>query len=99
MAEFLPYIGDRVTATVTFTDADDVATDATVVAYVFKPDGTSLPADGDPALTVTHGGTGIYSTDVDIDDDGTWVVRFEATGTLVKAIEGEFSARRSVFYP
>ena len=63
--------------------------DATVVLTVKAPDGTtSTPS-------VTHGGTGQYSSTVEMTAAGTWTYRWVATGALLAADEGRIIVRES----
>jgi hypothetical protein len=63
--------------------------DATVALTVKAPDGTTITP------SVTHVATGQYSAAVSITMPGTWSYRWVATGALVAADEGQFSARPS----
>jgi len=83
-------IGDRVRLGAVIRDEAAVATNATVVVTVKKPDGTTTT----PA--VTNPSTGSYGAVVDIDMPGPWSVRWVATGTLKAAEELTFQVRRSV---
>jgi hypothetical protein len=72
------YVGDSDTASVTFSK-DGVATAATVACEVRSPSGTVTEP------TPTNPSTGVYKTEVDFDEAGTWFVKFTATGG-VKAV-------------
>lgn len=68
-------VGSLVQLTATFTTvASGADTDPTTVTFTIrKPDGTQTTP------SVTHVSTGVYQTNVSIDQAGTW--RWRATGT------------------
>jgi hypothetical protein len=84
-------IGTRVRLTATFRDLDDVLTAGTVVCKVKDPSGNITTVSNSTAST------GIYTADVDVDEQGTWVYRFSATGAIVAAGEHSFIAQPSEF--
>lgn len=82
-------IGDAPTLTwLLYSDAAKTTlADATVALTVMKPDGTSLTP------SVTHVGTGSYSSTITPTIPGRWRYRWAATGALVAAEEGMFVVR------
>ena len=81
---------DRVRVTATFT-SNSTNTATTVVATQRKPSGT------DVTLTTTTDATGIYYSDVDLDQVGTHTVKFTGTSP-VKAMEViELKVGKSIF--
>lgn len=76
-------IGDKVTATTTVL-VNSVPTDATVAATVTDPaGGTTVPS-------VSHPGTGQYSTDITPTLSGNYLVHWVASGTAVGVDEYQF---------
>ena len=63
--------------------------DATVSLTVMGPD--KVAED----VTPVHDSTGIYHYDLTVDQPGRWIYRWEATGALVGAEEGQLFVRRS----
>lgn len=90
--------GDLVRVIGTFTDAAGAATDPTaVLCKVRDPSGnvTTLTYGTDTALVKSA--TGMYYTDINVDEVGTWHYRFYSTGTGQAAGESMFYARASAF--
>lgn len=82
-------IGDRLTLTASFRDADgELADPSEVTLDVLSPDGTVTRIDVDSAST------GVWTGTVDPDTSGRWVYRWVGTGAVVAAEEGSFSVRR-----
>ena len=81
-------IGDKVRLTCALTDITGAAADpTTVVCTVRAPDNTtSTPS-------VMHPGLGSYYSEVTTTQSGTYFYRFEGTGALVVAEEGQFYVR------
>lgn len=85
--------GTRKRVTATFT-LDDVNTDpGAVTVQVLSPDGVTSTA------SATKTATGVYYTDVDLNDPGPWVVRFVGTSPVVSAAETTIEVAASGFYP
>jgi hypothetical protein len=84
-------IGDAPTfAWLVYADAAKTTpTDATVVLRVKAPDGTVTTP------SVTHVGTGSYSARVTLSAAGPWSYRWEATGAVIAADEGQVQVRPS----
>lgn len=81
-------IGDLVTLTATLTNTAGTLSDPTSVTLtVRKPDGSSS------TVSNTRSSTGVYTADVTIDQAGEWNYRWEGTGALVVAEEGQFYVR------
>jgi len=71
-------VGDAVKLSTTVKDFAGTPTDATVVLTLTKPDGTtSTPAVTDEA------GTGNYSSTFNVDQVGTWLYKWAASGAVV----------------
>ena len=85
-------VGDRVRLTGSFYDlAEALASPTAVVCRVLSPSGVaSTPATANPS-------TGVYTADVDADEDGYWAYRFEGTGAVVAAGEARFIVSPSLF--
>lgn len=49
-----------------------------------------------PAATASS--TGVYTYDLSLTQEGTWIYRFEGTGAVQAAEEGEVYVRNSAFY-
>lgn len=91
-------IGDQVRLTVAFTDEYGAGVDPTVIiCKTVDPDGhvTDWSYGVDEALTRTD--TGAYALDFVIDQAGRWAYRWESSGTVTAAAEGQFNVRRSNF--
>jgi hypothetical protein len=81
-------IGDCVKVEVVWTNAVGQVADPTVCeASLRKPDGSVTQIAGG---SISHDGTGRYSTDILPDQSGEWWVRFVATGTVIAAEEYSF---------
>lgn len=85
------YLGQRVKATIEYTDEDDVLTEPTLahVTYV-SPSGVAVHKDGDDAELVKVQ-DGEYYILIDADEGGTWYVRGWSTGTGQSATETTFT--------
>lgn len=97
-------IGDVVRTTATFTNTSGAATDPTQVTFrLRKPDGAVTvlgPASGVTGGSgITRTGVGAYYVDVTIDQAGFYDWRFEGTGAVTAAIDGELLGASSPFYP
>lgn len=86
-------IGDLIQLTATFTT---VATGAninptTVTFTIRKPDGTQT------SPSVTNPSTGVYQTQVSIDQPGTWRWRAVGTGAAQAAMDSAFQVTPNTF--
>lgn len=91
-------VGDQVRLTVTISDADGRTVDPTVLACLYRdPAGvvTELTYGEDEALTRDDQGS--YYVDLVANRPGVWVYRWECSGTVTAATEGQFTVRRSSF--
>lgn len=80
-------VGDRARLTLALTDVTGVAADGTVVLTVTSPSNVaSTPS-------VTHGVTGAYYADVDLDAEGRWYYRWVSTGAVVASESGVLEVR------
>ena len=89
-------IGDLVQVEGTFTDADDVATDPNVVRCKYKDPSGNETTDSSP----TKSATGVYYSNIEVDEAGTWYYRFEGEssgGSNQGAEEAYFHVRKSEF--
>ena len=89
---------DSVRVTARFYNSSDVLTDPSgVLCKIKKPDGSvSTYVYGTDAALVKQG-TGIYYLDVDIDQVGIFIYRFEGSGGLKAASESKFTIKQSEF--
>lgn len=69
---------------------DGVLTDATVTVTVTDPDGNETQPG------VNHTSTGVYSTDVPVDADGTWQYEWTASGAATDTATGSFTVGPSL---
>lgn len=91
-------VGDLVRVTGTLSDADGTASDPNGLSVKYKdPSGntTTLVYGTDAALK--RSATGVYYTDIDVDESGYWYYRFASTGTGQSAAEGDFYVSDSRF--
>jgi hypothetical protein len=90
--------GDLVRVTGTFTNLAGTATDPTAVLCAYRdPSGnlTTLTYGTDAALVKVS--TGVYRTDINVDETGRWYYRFYSTGTGQGAGETYFDVPASKF--
>lgn len=88
-------IGDKVTITGTFTDANDSAVDpAAVRGHYKKPGETTITYIYGTDAELTKDATGVYSFDISLDVAGTWYYRMDDNDANV-ATEGYFRVRES----
>jgi hypothetical protein len=73
------YVGQRVRFTVSFT-VDDVLTDPTTVTFKTKDPGRNTDSYTYAGGTVTKSATGVYYRDVELDEEGKWLLYGEGTG-------------------
>lgn len=86
-------VGDSIELRTTFT-VDGVPTNPTAVTLTVRaPDGTTTTPT--PANTAT----GVYEATVSADQAGTWIYRWQGTGTVVGADEGTFYVGHSLLDP
>ncbi len=91
-------LGDQVRLSAAFTDADGAAVDPTVVTVKYSdPTGSVTDLDYGVDLAVTRTTTGAYYVDFVPHTAGTWRYRWESSGAVTAAAEGEFQVRRSSF--
>jgi hypothetical protein len=79
-------VGALATITTTLTDSTGTPTNATMALVVTKPDGTTT------GPTVSNPGTGLYAANVAVDQAGTWLYVWTASGALTAVDEGQFTA-------
>jgi hypothetical protein len=85
-------VGQSVLMSATVRDPAGALADATVACKVKDPEGiVTTPA-------VAHGTTGLYSSVVVGNKEGTWHFRFEATGAVTASKEDIFVVKDSAFY-
>jgi hypothetical protein len=77
--------GDAVTLTTTVTDASGTPTDATMAILVTAPDGTTS------SPSITHGGTGVYSTTFTPALSGPYVYKWSASGAITNVGTSQFT--------
>lgn len=88
--------GDQVRLSVLFTDSDGNAADPTVVTVKYiNPLGTVTERTYEDDPAVIRDGTGEYSTDFVVSRPGSWHYRWQSTGAITAASEGQFQVRRS----
>lgn len=80
--------GCQVRVTSTFTDFNGANTDPTTVTFkIHSPSGLETTRTyGVSGITKT--GTGVYYSDITLDEEGEWTYRWVGTGTLVVAGQG-----------
>ena len=89
-------INDRVRLSVTFTVSSTATDPTTVTLKVQDPSGNE--ATYTYALAqVTRDDTGDYHYDLTLDEAGAWSYRWEGTGTVTAAYEGELWVKGSRF--
>ncbi len=98
MSNNLYTIGQLVRVTGTFTNVAGAAADPTTIKFKYLTPAakTSLVYGTDGALVKDS--TGVYHVDLTLDKEGKWRYRFEGTGALIAAGEGEFQVANSPFY-
>lgn len=86
-------VGSLVQLTATFlTVSSGAATDPTAVTFtVRKPDGSQTQP------SVTHVSTGVYGTNVSIDQPGDWRWRATGTGTAQAQADSSFYVQPNTF--
>jgi len=91
-------VGDLIRCTGTFTDSAGAAVDpANVFVKIKDPSRNVDTYQYGVDSELVKSGTGVYYTDVDVDERGTWAYRWYSTGTGQAAGENTFKARESLF--
>lgn len=76
------FVGDLPRTKATFTDTDGNNIDPTnVFATISEPDGTTTTFEFGTDSDIVKDTDGVYYTDIDLDKEGVWKVRFYSTGT------------------
>ncbi len=91
-------IGDLIRLSVTFENLSNALVDPTSVVLKIKlPSGSistlTYPADA----AIERASEGVYQSDVEITEAGTWSYRFQGTGAVKAAVESYFYVRTSSF--
>lgn len=93
-------IGDLVPLRAAFTNAAGAAADPTNVTFkIRKPDGTTTTYVHGTDSELVKDSVGNYHVDFPVTLAGFYEWRYEGTGTVTAAIDGEFVGATSVFYP
>lgn len=88
MAE--PYIvTTQIRTTGTFRTLAGALSNTTAVCTVKAPDGTTTTP------TVVNDSTGVYHSDITLDQVGTWYIEWQGSGTVVAAGDQAISVRAS----
>ncbi len=85
------HVGDRITATTTFTVDGTNTTPSTYSAQVKDPSGN------ESAVTPTVSATGVLVSNITVDEAGTWWYRIKATAGVIAADEQSFVVTASNF--
>ena len=85
--------GDLVRLRAEFKNAAGTLTNPTAVVLRVKD-----PAGAVTTPVTTTGAAGVYEHDLSLTLEGTWIYRFEGTGAVQAAEEGEVYVRNSAFY-
>ena len=88
-------VGDSSVLTATFTVSGTNTDPTTVTLYVNDPSG-NVSTYTYSGATITKSATGIYTKTIDLDEAGTWLYRWETTGTAKAAEEGSLSVQKQV---
>jgi hypothetical protein len=89
--------GSQVGLGVLWFDENDVLTDPTVITFEFKtPSGTSTTYTYGVDAQLVKIAVGKYQVILTASASGIWSWRFAATGTIVAALEGEFTVDQSI---
>jgi len=89
-------IGDTIRLRATFT-ISGAATDPTTITLKVKNNSGTTSTYTYAGGTVSKTSTGIYYKDISLTNDGVWYYRFEGTGAVAAASEGQFIVRASEF--
>jgi uncharacterized protein YfaS (alpha-2-macroglobulin family) len=90
-------LGDAVTCEAVF-KKNGVELDPTTVTFkVENPSGVQTIYVYGTNVELIRDSTGVYHVDVNANTVGTWLYRFESTGTGQAAQEGTFRVRKSNF--
>lgn len=91
-------LGDQVRLSAVFSDADGYAIDPTVITVKYAaPGGSVTDLTYDVDLSVTRDGTGSYYVDFVPTIPGVWAYRWQSSGTITAAAEGQLMVKRSSF--
>ena len=82
-------VGSLVRTSVTVTDVNGAAADATMAVAVTRPDGTAFT----PTPSIVHDGTGLYHADVQVDQPGVWPVVWSAGGAVISVYSNQLTVR------
>lgn len=90
-------VGDRMQVPTTFTNAAGAVADPTTVTFRFDSPSKAntvyvYGVDGQ----LVRDSTGVYHVNIDPDEAGLWSWRFEGTGAIVAANQGQFRALASL---
>lgn len=88
-------VGDLIRCSGAFTDASSVAVDPTVITFKFKnPSETITTYVFGVNAELVKDSVGNYHADVDVNDRGAWLYRFEGSGAVGQSAgETFFEAR------
>lgn len=89
-------VGALVRVTGTFTDSNGAADPTAITLYVKDPSGsiTELTYDSDVSSDIASSGTGVFYSDIDIDESGKWFYKFKGTGAVQAASTYWFTVKR-----
>lgn len=91
-------IGDLVRLSVQFNDADSAAVDPTVITVRYAdPTGLVTQMTYETDVAVYRADVGAYYVDFIVNRAGTWAYRWQSSGLVTAATEGQFQVRRSAF--
>jgi len=89
-------VGDRVRFSATFKDINGTAMDPTTITFKIKsPSGTTTTYVYGQNGELVRTGTGTYRVDFDMTEGGVWNYRWEGSGALVVAEEGQVTVKFS----
>ena len=92
------HVGQQVRVWAQFVNEDERVTDPTVITLKYRdPAGSVTELTYEADLTITLLGTGEYYADFIDTAPGTWRYRWETSGTITAAAEGQFHVLRSAF--
>lgn len=86
-------IGDVVRLTGTFRSTAGVLTDPTKVTIKYEDPSANVVTITSTAGSVFHPSTGVFYTDVVIDEAGVWEYRIYSTGLITSSTEDWFRVR------
>jgi hypothetical protein len=92
------HVGQQVRVWARFTDIDGYAVDPTVITLKYvDPAGEVTTLTYETNWAVTREDTGEYYAEFVATRAGTWRYRWESSGALTAAAEGQFQVLRSAF--